>query len=92
MKRILLVQLDGKMPNLALMRLSAHHKALGDSVTLRRAMNASAVERQLYDEGFDRVYGSLIFDISSDGKRIVFDRSRDNSDVVLIDVPRPDGR
>jgi hypothetical protein len=28
------------------------------------------------------------FDISSDGKRIVFDRSRDNSDIVLIDVPR----
>jgi hypothetical protein len=27
------------------------------------------------------------FDVSSDGKRIVFDRSRDNSDIVLIDVP-----
>jgi Tol biopolymer transport system component len=30
------------------------------------------------------------FDISSDGKRIVFDRSRDNSDIVVIDVPRRD--
>jgi Tol biopolymer transport system component len=27
------------------------------------------------------------FDISPDGKQIVFDRSRDNSDIVLIDLP-----
>ena len=26
------------------------------------------------------------FDISSDGKRILFDRSRENSDIVLIDL------
>jgi Tol biopolymer transport system component len=29
------------------------------------------------------------FDISPDGKQIVFDRSRDNSDIVLIDLPSP---
>jgi len=29
------------------------------------------------------------FDIMPDGKRIVFDRLRDNSDIVLIDLPRP---
>ena len=28
------------------------------------------------------------FDIISDGKHIVFDRSRENSDIVLIDLPR----
>ncbi len=28
------------------------------------------------------------FDISSDGKRIIFDRSIDNSDIVLIDLPQ----
>jgi Tol biopolymer transport system component len=28
------------------------------------------------------------FDISPDGKHIVFDRSRENSDIVLIDLPR----
>jgi serine/threonine protein kinase/Tol biopolymer transport system component len=28
------------------------------------------------------------FDISPDGKQIVFDRLRDNSDIVLIDLPR----
>jgi serine/threonine protein kinase len=28
------------------------------------------------------------FDITPDGKRIVFDRAKENSDIVLIDVPR----
>ena len=34
--------------------------------------------------------GSLIqsFDISPDGKQIVFDRLRENSDIVLIDLPK----
>jgi len=29
-----------------------------------------------------------IFDITPDGKGIVFDRSRENSDIVLIDLPK----
>jgi len=28
------------------------------------------------------------FDITPDGKHVVFDRLRDNSDIVLIDPPR----
>jgi hypothetical protein len=28
------------------------------------------------------------FDITPDGKQIVFDRLRENSDIVLIDLPR----
>ena len=28
------------------------------------------------------------FDVTPDGKHIVFDRSRQNSDIVLIDLPR----
>lgn len=33
------------------------------------------------------------FDITADGRRIVFDRQRENSDIVLIDLPRrPAGR
>ena len=28
------------------------------------------------------------FDITPDGKAIVFDRSRENSDIVLIELPR----
>lgn len=55
------MQMDGKLPNLALMRISAHHKALGDEVTLRRVPTVSAVEPELGD-AFDRVYASAIFE------------------------------
>jgi hypothetical protein len=60
-QRILLLQLDGKLPNLALMRIGAHHRARGDSVELRAAGNVAAVERDLFDR-HDRVYASLIFE------------------------------
>ena len=60
MKDVLLLQLDGKIPNLALMRIGAHHWDRGDCVVLRRAANAAALERGLWDR-FDRVYASLIF-------------------------------
>lgn len=53
---VLLLQLDGKLPNLALMRLAAHYKALGADITFRRS-----VEHQLFDREFDQVYASLIF-------------------------------
>jgi len=33
-------------------------------------------------------YATLSFDITPDGKRIVFDRVNDNSDIVLIEIPR----
>ena len=57
---VLLLQLDGKIPNLALMRIAAHHWDLGHCVVLRRAANVAALERGLWDR-FDRVYASLIF-------------------------------
>lgn len=34
--RVLLIQVDGKWPNLALMKLSAYHKGLGDEVALMK--------------------------------------------------------
>jgi Tol biopolymer transport system component len=40
-----------------------------------------------------RLNGSAVmrtFDITSDGKQIIFDRQRENSDIVLIDLPRQD--
>jgi hypothetical protein len=58
--RVLLLQLDGRLPNVALMRIAAHHRALGDQVELRKIGNARAVSRRFGDE-FDRVYASLIF-------------------------------
>lgn len=59
--KILLFQLDGKIPNIALMRISAHHKARGDEVELRRAGNLQAIERQFGDD-HDLIYASLIFE------------------------------
>jgi hypothetical protein len=59
--RVLLLQLDGKLPNVALMRVAAHHRALGDVVELRKAGNEAAVAREFFDRP-DRVYASLIFE------------------------------
>jgi hypothetical protein len=62
MTRVLLLQMDGKIPNLALMRLAAHHRALGHVVTLRHAANERSVQPRLDDPQWDAVYGSLIFE------------------------------
>ena len=61
--RIRITQIDGKIPNLALMRLSAWHKARGDAVTFSRS-----VRKDLFEGDYDRVYGSAIFSFS--GARI----------------------
>jgi hypothetical protein len=57
---VLLFQLDGKIPNIALMRISAHHKALGDTVELRWGRKID-VAADLFDKP-DKVYASLIFE------------------------------
>lgn len=49
--KIGLIQVDGKMPNLALMKLAQWHKTKGDSVEVI----------DLSDFEFDRIYGSKIF-------------------------------
>lgn len=59
---VLLLQFDGKLPNLALMRIAHHHLERGDRVELRRAGNPRAVEPRLGDPTWDKVYGSLIFE------------------------------
>jgi len=58
---ILLLQLDGKLPNLALMRLAADHRKKGDTVLFRRAGNTRPIQPHLGDVAPDRVYASLIF-------------------------------
>ena len=57
MKRVKLVQLDGKLPNLALMKLAHWHRSQGDEVRL----STSAQPTLLDQEGTDIVYGSAIF-------------------------------
>ncbi len=61
MKRVLLLQLDGKTPNIALMRISAHHKDAGDVVDFDYTPTARSVERGLFD-AHDKVYASAIFE------------------------------
>ena len=50
--RIGLIDIDGKMPNLALMKLSAYHKAKGDNVELTLPVLAAI---------YDKVYMSKVF-------------------------------
>ena len=56
--RVLLLQLDGKLPNLALMRIAAHHRERGDELEIRHGAHFGG----LFDQGFDRVYASAIFE------------------------------
>jgi hypothetical protein len=59
--KVRLTQIDGKMPNLALMKLSHWHKALGDDVYFTHQAH-----RDLWEPDYDVVYGSAIFKFSSD--------------------------
>lgn len=62
--RVLLLQVDGKLPNLALMRIAAHHR--DDDIALKHVGNIRALEQSLFDSitSYDRVYASLIFERS----------------------------
>lgn len=60
-----ITQLDGKLPNLALMKLSHWHKSNGDSVYFSRSAN-----RDLFEPEFDKVYGSSIFGWSSNAREL----------------------
>lgn len=58
--KILLLQLDGKIPNLALMRLAAHYRTA--EVTLLRAAHVSMLNGGLFHEKWDHVFASTIFE------------------------------
>lgn len=58
----LLLQLDGKLPNLARMRLSAFLKQHGKKVEFRRISSALMLEQGLFDDAWEGVYASLIFE------------------------------
>lgn len=60
MKTVRLTQLDGSLPNLALMKLAHFHKNCGDTVVLERSARPHDDELQ-----YDIVYGSSIFKFSS---------------------------
>jgi len=56
---IRLTQIDGKLPNLALMKLAHWHKAKGDDVYFERS-----ITKGMFEPDYDIVYGSAIFDYS----------------------------
>jgi len=63
---IRLTQLDGKLPNLALMKLSYWHKSLGHNVIFK-----DSVLKDAFEPEYDVVYGSTIF-TSSEKKVKIF--------------------
>lgn len=58
--RVRLTQIDGKLPNLALMKLAHWHKSRGDEVVFTRE-----AARDMFEGDYDRVYGSAIFKFSA---------------------------
>jgi len=84
MSKIALLDVDSKIPNLALMKLSAWHKAQGDKVEWYSS---------LFRNDYDKVYASKIFDFS-DGSMLDPDRmiiggtGYDMSKVVYPDAER----
>ena len=58
-KRVRITQLDGKLPNLALMKLSHWHKSKGDEVYFTRS-----ARKEVFENDYDVVYGSTIFQFS----------------------------
>ncbi len=54
--RVRLTHIDGKLPNLALMKLAHWHKSQGHEVVLSRN-----VQRDMLEPDYDVVYGSAIF-------------------------------
>jgi hypothetical protein len=57
-----LTHIDGKLPNLALMKLAHRHRALGDDIHFTKKVERGLLEPPMYG----RVYGSAIFTQSAD--------------------------
>lgn len=57
MKRVRLTHLDGKLPNIALMRLAHWHRQKGDEVHLARTPSPT-----MFEPEYDVVYASAIFE------------------------------
>lgn len=64
-EKILLIDIDSIIPNIALMRISTYHKLNGDSITLKKCgirLYKQPKKKIVIDaQGYDRVYASAIF-------------------------------
>lgn len=72
---IRLTQIDGKLPNLALMKLAHHYRARGDEIHFTKH-----IELDMLEPEYSRVYGSAIFSFSQD--RV--DRFRHNFPQAIV--------
>lgn len=61
MGTVRLTQIDGKLPNLALMKLAHFHRDRKDDIIFSKH-----IEREMFEPQYDRVYGSAIFSFSAD--------------------------
>jgi hypothetical protein len=61
MNNVRVTQLDGVLPNIALMKLAHWHRAQGDRVVVTRS-----IEPDIFEPRYDVVYGSSIFRFSQD--------------------------
>src|ERR1051326_6188046 len=59
--KVLLLQLDGKLPNVALMRIAAHCRPFVDDLAFQHCPTVKAVEASDWRD-FDRIYASLVFE------------------------------
>jgi hypothetical protein len=56
-----LTQIDGKLPNLALMKLANFHLGRGDAIHFSKH-----VDRDMLEPSYERVYGSAIYSFSAE--------------------------
>ena len=61
MIRVRLTHIDGKLPNLALMKLAAYHRERGNEIVFSKR-----VQRDMLEPEYDVIYGSAIFSFSAD--------------------------
>jgi hypothetical protein len=67
---ILLLDVDSKIPNLVLMKLSSYHKEKGDKVVLKK-LNFKGYPNKnknfyYYNDSYDKIYASIIFTFNKD--------------------------
>jgi len=70
--RVRLTQIDGKLPNLALMKLAHFHRAQGDEIYFTKH-----VEPSLFERDYDAIYGSAIFAFSKPRVERLYDNFPD---------------
>ena len=73
-----LIHVDGILPNLVLMKLSAYHKSVGDTVSLIRPKIKTGYETIIND--FDKIYMSVVFEKNTK-KALQFSEQFDNIEI-----------